>query len=208
MTMTWVSQVARLSQGSRLSQLSQRDRRTLVLGAVAVAAMLLVFRGIPAWRARVRDSRAEAEALTERLALTRRIVAQQSTHDGVKAPNVLSYAPALLDGDTPAQAAAALASYVSETAAAAGVQLGGIQLSIDSSAKDRELYHVRVRADGSGDVRGVTTLLQLLESDGVPLLAVREFSISQSDPAAPPNRAETLRISFEAEGLARQGGEP
>lgn len=190
--------------------LSERDRRTLVVGIVTVLSLVLVFRGVPAWHRWVVTSRADAERLTMRLAIARQ-AARDARGAGRRADSLsrvsLGLAPALMDGDSPAQSTAALASYLSETAASAGVQLSGVQLTTDSLKKGAQVYRVRVRADGSGDIRGMTTLFQLLEGGGAPLIAVRSFSISQSEPGAPANHAETLRASFELEALARQPDE-
>ena len=70
------------------------------------------------------------------------------------------------------------------------------------SASRNGLARVAVRASGIGDIAGVTRLLQDIES-GVPLLAVRELSITQPEPAAPDGRAEALRFEVLVEGLAR-----
>jgi len=89
-------------------------------------------------------------------------------------------------------------------AASAGVQLSGTQLAIDSSQKKRTLYHVRVQAEGVGDIRGIATLLQLLEGGDTPLVSVTAFSVLQSEPNAPSNHAETLHVTFILDALARR----
>jgi len=190
--------------------ISERDRRTLMIGAVVVLALLTVFRGIPAWRGWVRESQTAAENAWARLAVARSNAA--GGKDVARRADSLSQAslalvPAFVSGDTPAQAGATLAAHVSETAAAAGVQLSGVQLTVDSLVTGQTLYHVRVHADGSGDIRGVTTLFQLLEGGGAPVLAIRSFAISQSDLNSPPNRAESLRVSFEVDALAHRESE-
>ena len=195
----------------RTDLLSHRDRRTLVAGGVTVLVLLLGVRGIPAWRAWVHATQSSAAALSARVAMARRDVAGRRiitrTADSL-AQAYLALAPALLRGNTPAQASASLASYVSDAAAASGTHLGAVQLSVDSGAAHAELYKVSIRADVTGDVRGVTALLRTLEGGNAPLLAVRTLSISQSDPGAPTNHAEVLQVSIEVDGLGRTPVEP
>lgn len=195
----------------RISGISSRDRRTLVIGALVVAASLVVFRGIPAWYVWTMSTVSEAQRSLQDLSVTKgqieenRILTERSDSI-VRAYSELN--STLLHGDTPPQAVAVLASHVSEIAMNAGVRLGTVQLLTDSVRTNQEVYRVRVRVDGTGDIRGITTLFSLLESMGTPLLAIRTVSISQSDVMAPPERAETLRVAFVVEGIARREVEP
>jgi hypothetical protein len=108
----------------------------------------------------------------------------------------------LVKGDTPSAAAATLASVISETAEEAGVKLGSVQVRPDSARAGTAVTLVAVRADAVGDIRGLTLLLAEIEA-GVPLLRVRELSVSQPAPAAPDTQAEALRVELLIEGLAR-----
>ena len=83
--------------------------------------------------------------------------------------------------------------------------LGALDRSRFLRGRDDVAYgqaRVAVRASGIGDIAGVTRLLNDIES-GAPLLAVRELSITQPEPAAPDGRAEALRFEMLVEGLAR-----
>lgn len=188
-------------------RISERDRRTLILGVAIVLGLITVFRGIPAWRTWVTANQALAISRTNRLAIVRQStnrIGETSRYTDSLARLTIGVAPALVDGNSPAQATAALASYLSDVAANAGVQLSGVQLTVDSTKKGAELYRVRVQADGSGDIRGMTTLFHLLEDGNAPLVNVKAFSISQTDPGAPANHAETLHATFELEALAQR----
>jgi hypothetical protein len=60
-----------------------------------------------------------------------------------------------------------------------------------------------VRGDATGDVTAVTQFIAALEG-GVPLIAVREMSLTQADAnaSASSDQAESLRVEFVVEALA------
>src|SRR5215218_5363706 len=129
-----------------LPHISARDRRTLAAGVGVIVTLLVVVRGIPAWRAWVHETRASATELVTNLHAARqrsRNFQGAARRADSLANAALGLAPALLDGESPAQATAALASYVSEAANTAGVRLGSVQLSADTAAAGNTLYHVR-----------------------------------------------------------------
>lgn len=182
--------------------LSPRDRRVLALGAATIGLLFALGRGVPALRRWEREQRAEAAELAAEAARARGSVrAHGVVRDSLKARETrfLALAPLLLGGETPAVAGATLASLVSGAAAACSVRLGAVQVRADSAGQG-VFTRVAVRADAVGDVRGVTGFLAALER-GPALLAVRELSVSQSEPAAPPDRPEVLRIELTVEGL-------
>lgn len=122
--------------------------------------------------------------------------------DSLRARNAryLALAPALLDGDTPAAAAATLAGLVSGAASGAQVRMGAIQLRIDTTARGA-FVRVGVRADATGDVEGITGMLATLER-GPEVLVFRELAITQPEPGAGDDRPEALRVELVVEGLA------
>ena len=172
---------------------SRRDRRTLAIGGVTLAALLGVGRGLPAWgewgaakREVALDALRQAAiatkgakllpALTESLALHEQRLAEVDTM--------------ILRGATIPEAGASLASVLSDYADDRAIRLVSVQVRPDSGAKGG-LARVAVRATGVGDVAGITSLLQDIES-GAPILAVRELVITQPDPAGRDGRAEAL----------------
>ncbi len=94
-----------------------------------------------------------------------------------------------------------LAAVVTDAADANGVHLSSLQPAFDSTTHSL-LVSVVVHASGTGDVHGVAGMLRDLES-GVPLVDVRQMTVAQSDPAATPDRMETLHVEFTARGLFR-----
>lgn len=183
--------------------ISSRDRRTLLLGAAAVALMLGVGRGLPAWRAWDAEVRASAALRSADAARAERSVATlPALLDSLQARRARFAAleDAALDGRSPTVAGAALASLVSSAAASAGVQVGSVQIRPDT-ASGVTLRRVHVRADGTGDLAAITRMIVLLE--GAPeLLAIRELAITQPNAGGPADQPEALRLEIGVEALA------
>jgi hypothetical protein len=185
--------------------LSSRDRRTLMIGGAVIATLIVLTRGVPLWRAWVSEARAGAEeqarAATDADAL---VAGARAMRDTLTARNAryVALAPALIAGNTPAEASATLASLLSSAASVAGVKLGAVQLRpvIDTGAQ-RTFVRIGVHADVVGDIRGITTLLASLEH-GPARLRVRDVTITQPDAASPDDRVEALRADLTVEGLA------
>lgn len=191
--------------------ISRRDRRVLLAGAAVIASILLLSRGVPAWRAwehEVRASAAELTAEAERAEASVQLLPQTLDTLEQRQGRLVALAPVLLGGESPAAAAGALASLVSGAAAQSHMELAALRLQVDS-ARTGVFTRIAVRGDATGDIRGVTQLLLTLER-GPHLLAVRELSISQPEPAAPAHQPEALRIEFVVEGLGlnRQEASP
>ncbi len=108
----------------------------------------------------------------------------------------------LLTGDSPAIAAAALASLVSTAASGANVRLQSVRVRSDSNITAAGHALVSVSADVMGDIRGLTQLLLSLEGTGTRL-RIRELSIVQPEPGASSAQPETLHLEMLLEGLAR-----
>ncbi|HET7584030.1 MAG TPA: type II secretion system protein GspM [Gemmatimonadaceae bacterium] len=187
----------------KMISLSPRDRRALSLGGAVLALLLLVARGLPAWSAWATSQRAIADQLAAQVARARSDVRSSApTHDSLvmRGKRMVALAPRILAGESPASAVATLGGVLSGAAATAGVQVGAVQMSVDSSATSA-FSRVRVRASATGDIAGVTELLRELEQ-GPTLLSVRELNLSQPEPAAPASQPEALRIELVVEGLA------
>lgn len=185
------------------SVIISRDRRALVAGAVVVLLLVAFARGLPAlrrWQADVRDSSA---ALVQEAARARMMVARgRTTRDSLAArqQRFIALAPLLLRGETPAMGSATLAALISTAATAASVRLGPVQVRAADTATRGVFSRVGVRADITGDVRGVSAFLSTLER-GPTLVAVRELTIAQLEPAAAADRAEALHVTVAVEAL-------
>lgn len=184
--------------------LSARDRRTLFVGVSVIGSLILVSRGIPAWlhwQRRIRDdaSAAVQEATASQHAV--REAPQLARMTQQVEQRYFALAPAFLAGDHPAAAGASLISLVNTAARTAGVQLGALQVESDTT-QGTAITSVRVRGDGAGDVAGVAHFLAAVEGS-VPLLSVRELTLTPVDPHVTSDKPETMRITFLIEGLTR-----
>ena len=185
--------------------ISSRDRRTLTVGGAVIASLIVLSKGVPAWREWVAEARSGAAEQVRASREADTLVAHaKALRDTLAARNAryVALAPALVAGNTPAEASATLASLVSGAASASGVKLGAVQLRpvADTGAR-RAFVRVSVHADVVGDIRGVTTMVASLEH-GPARLRVRDLTVTQPDPAAPADRVEALRADFTVEGLA------
>lgn len=208
------------------SLLGARDRRTLILGAVSVGTLLLVSRGLPAWRRWVAESQAAAAEQRGEAARAQALVRTfPAMRDSLAARNgrFLALAPALLSSGSVNAASAALASLVSGAAADAGVSLGAVQFRTRESPPPADtarrgggsgsatrggasrsaatFVRIRVESDVTGDIHGISRFVLALERGPVRLV-VRDLTITQQDVVGAPDRAEVLHVTVAVEGLA------
>ncbi len=181
---------------------SRRDRRALVVGAIAVITMVVLSRGLPAWSSwqrRVREDARVSRTATERARALLGIRSAIEDSLAERDERFVALAPKLLGGESPAAAGATLAGLISGAAASSGVRVGAVQIRPDSAGAGA-FTRISVRADATGDVRGVMKMLSVLER-GPTLLAIRSLLIDQPEPAAASDRMEALRVRLEVEGL-------
>ena len=191
--------------------LSQRDRRTLVLGVCIISLLVFGARGLPALRAWEANRLAEARTAAEQLA---RLRAGRSMLPELRASlraareRLASLDSTLLSGANPPAIAARLASMLEDFADENAVRITALQLRSDSLTKG-QLARVAVRLTGITDVAGLAGLLRAVEGDATPLV-VEELSVSQGEPAAPETKPEMLRLDVlvGAIGLVRAEGRP
>jgi hypothetical protein len=103
---------------------------------------------------------------------------------------------------SPAEAGAQLAEIVASAADSADLNLGTVQLKSDLPPVFG-LWPVVIRANLTGDLESLATFLSIIE-EGRPLVAVRELSVVQPDPALPNDKTEALQVEIAIETLARQ----
>lgn len=182
--------------------LSPRERRSIAFAVVGIGAILAVARGIPALRAWQTHVAAAAMQLESELARTRTSAQRTgATTDTLSARQrrLREAGRQLLRGSTPALAGATLASMLTTAAAACNVTISTVQVHADT-ASSHVFAPVTVHAEGTGDIAGVVSLLKSLETDKA-LLSIRDVSISQPEPGAPPERFEALRVELTVQGL-------
>jgi hypothetical protein len=179
--------------------MSPRDRRALVWGGVAVAAALLVLRGIP-WGvdrfSTMRRTALDRQATLERAreVLDGGELVRDSLGRVVGA--IMALAPKLVDGRSAADAQASLSSLVSLAAGRHSLKVLRLDPLPDSAAG--VFSRVAVHAELEGDVSGVTRLLRGIET-AMPLLSVRSLAISAPEPG-PRGQPEALRVELGVAG--------
>jgi len=197
-----VSRIARRKvQQNRMSN----DVRTLLLGASCVVVLLLAGKGIPLLTASRRATASQLRMARVQLAEDRSIISSRAEVQAqldATTTSFLGLSPAFLKGSSASQAAAELASLVSDAADANGVHLSSLQPGVDSTTRTL-IVPVVVHASGTGDVRGISKMLSDLES-GAPLVSVWQLTIAQADPAALPDRMEALHLDIAVRALYRR----
>ncbi|MGH7655107.1 MAG: type II secretion system protein GspM [Gemmatimonadaceae bacterium] len=182
----------------------QRDRWTLVIGIVACGAIVGAGRGVPVLRAWVAARLAAAAGAEQQLASAEAaagMAASIESNASRARQRAASADAALIHGVTPSAAGAALSTLLSDRADSTGLGVSSETVRADTGFT-RGFARARVRLSATSDIRGLTRFLADVE--GSPhLLAVRDLTISQSDPGAGDDRPETLRIEIVVEALVR-----
>jgi hypothetical protein len=172
---------------------------------VVCGSIVAVARGLPMlheWEAERLSVAAEAEqqlALASSSAGMARAVEAGAVRARAREASVDS---TVIDAQTPAQAGAELALLLSDRADSTGVAITSEGVRADTGFT-RGFARTRVRLSASGDVRALMSFLARIES-GPQLIAVRDFAVAQSDPAAGDERAESLRFELLVEALVRR----
>lgn len=182
--------------------ISQRDRRTLIVGVSVVGTVLAIGRGLPAVSDWESTQRREAESTAERLAQLRDgLRSLPALRDSLRArtARLAELDTTLIRGVSPAAIAAAFASALGDIADENALRVSTLQLRSDSVAT-QGLARVEVRVTGVTDVAGLAGFLRAVEGNAMPA-RVRELNISQPEPLAGEAKPETLRVDVLVEGL-------
>ena len=118
--------------------MSARDRRALTFGMGTIAILFAIGKGVPRAFSWERDARSDANHRQGELdRATAEIARADIVLDSAKArgARIIGLAPALIDGDSPATASAALAGIISGAAARSNVKIGALQLHADTASR-------------------------------------------------------------------------
>lgn len=185
----------------------ERDRRALLRGGIAVVVGVLLLR-VLSWSVSLAlAARAQLEERATLLARSREdLVELGSLQDSAAAiaHALVGLAPKLLSGGTTAEAAADLSGRLNLVASLARATLERVDPLPDSAVAGR-LSRLRVRATLRTDIRGITSVLQGLESNQATL-AVTDFQIVVLDPASADQGPEVLEFEVTVTGWYLRGG--
>ena len=183
--------------------LSPRDRKTLLGGLLAVAAIAAGGRAVPRWREWDEQARTSATELTaEVAALETRLKQLPELRDSARARAVQATAARerLIEAATVGAAGATLTSLVTDMADELGVKVSAVQIRPDTLFRGG-YARVAVSLTAAGDVAHLADLLTALESSE-SLIAVRELTVTPADVLLPDGRPETIRFQLLVEALA------
>jgi hypothetical protein len=181
--------------------IAPRERRTIMIGAAVVTALLLATHGLPRWRVWVTESRDAAAEMRGELATAAELLADSGSTRArlvALAGDESARASLLLDATSNAAAGSALVRFLAQAARSAGVELGDIQLGADTASGP--LGRVTVRAEFRTDAQGLITMLLRLER-GPVLVAVTGLAVSQPEPALPAEQPEALDVRLIAAAM-------
>ncbi len=185
----------------RIPNLSPRDRRAMILGALLVVPATAWSQGVLPYLRAVRD--AQAELRQERGLLERELQvlagsARYPTEFSAGADRLLAEVPRLIGGGDDGAASAALAGYVRGVAQAARVQLSRVEPASSADAGGG-VTSLPLEVSGEGDIEGIMTLLHLLET-GPKLVHVTGMTLETGEApaasaAAPPDPSQSSFLS-------------
>lgn len=189
-----------------LGRLSGRDRRSLALGVLVMAAAWVALRAAPRTLQRAEALRARAALASAALVRAREAVATEPAAReslAARAERLVALAPRLLGGETTTEAASELASLVAGAAALRHVRLVQQDARPDSGAS--VFTRITMRVEAEGDVGGIAAWVADLE-EGPRLISIVSLSVNAPEPAAPAMQAERLRATVVMQAWASGKG--
>jgi hypothetical protein len=180
----------------------RRDRRTLAVGVLAVAAILVAGRLAPAWVDWVQHTLVRVDH-ERALLLRNRVLLASARHDSAlllrRTAQLEEELGDLIASHSPSAAAAALAAIVADAAANAGLSLGPLQPMPDSSLIG-DVHLVALSGAARGDTRAVIRMLAIVERHATAL-RIRDLRMTQTQLAG--EATDPLEVAFIVEALAR-----
>lgn len=186
--------------------MTSKDRRVVIVGGAVILAAVLGLRVVP-WA--VSNALAARRSLEEQATLLARARAelgalpQLRDSAAVLTRALVVLAPRLLDGASGVEASADLAARLNHAATRAPARLNRVEPLSDSVTAGR-LARARVRAAFETDVRGLVSLLRMLEAGGAAL-TIERLEVVSADPATPERRPEILRVEIVVVGWYLRG---
>lgn len=179
------------------ARISARERRTVAIGvAVSVAALLVAYAVVPFAR-RWREREEVIASQTERLARLRGLVASQAALAAAvdaRSAGLAAGAQRLLEGRTPALAAAALQSALQGYADESQMQVSRLDVAGAPITAAGPLPRIPATMAALGDIYGVVDLLDRVQH-GPLALQMGELTVTPN----PALRGELLQVTVTLE---------
>lgn len=188
-----------------MSVLSARDRRVAIVGVTVCAAIMAAARGIPRIATLYAEERNNAADLRQRLARQTEAVERWSRTRSVlpaTRARVDTLTAAVFTDARPNAAAARAATRLVGIAREARVELGALQLKVDTAGPPPSL--IIMTASARADVRGLSRMLSAL-TGGEQVFHIAALSVSQPDVAPRGDAPEVLDVRMTVQALALVG---
>ena len=184
-----------------MTPFGSRDRRALMVGAASIAVVLAFGRGMPSLMRRTTASQQEAAEMRAELARARGDLADSASLAGEvnRARSAWSsYESSAIDAPTLASAAGTLGAIISVAAEEAGLAVGSMSMSLDTS--DARVSRLSARIQCSGDLSAVAGFLAAIEA-GTPALFVPSVAITRSEIGTQAGGPEHLAMDVTVNGF-------
>lgn len=181
--------------------MTERDRRALTWGGVAVLGAVLVLRVLP-WG--VKRALAAESGLHERATLLARARADLADaavlrdSAGRLSQALVGLAPKILSGNSAGDAVADLAGRVNLVVSSHQAKLERVD-PVPDSVRAGRLHRVTLRAAFESDVRGLVGVLESL-TFGKVVLPLRELRVTAVDVGSSERMPEVLRVELTVAG--------
>ena len=184
--------------------LSDRDRRTLMVGLGVMGALLLFGRGVPVLVVQTVVARGEARALANEVLHARAQIASRTTQLGL--PSRATVDSLLFEAPTVAGLASAAVQDLTAVLRDAKVRPG--QLRADTPDTTRSgLVRIAISLNGECDIEMCVSMIAGIEKTQ-PAFRIARVRVSASDVAAPAERAERLVFELLVDGLGMVRRDP
>lgn len=180
--------------------MSLRDRRVLMIGAIIIALVLGVGRGLPLLVRQTDVARRDALDLERELLRARRDIADSAggVRELARAREALSsYEAAAIVAPSAASAAGTLGAIASSAAEDVGLRVSSLSVQLDTT--HATVHTVSARLQGSGSAEAVAQFLSTIEA-GTPALFVPSLALTQSDFGMGGSRSSSLAIDVTLRG--------
>jgi Type II secretion system (T2SS), protein M subtype b len=181
--------------------ITQRERRTLLIGAFVIAVVAIA-RAIPSainWR--TSEMRAAEEIVTRLRSASVLIGAEREIRDSLRRrlERLAENDSAFMHVSSSSLAEASFATWIAEFAEATDVGLEVVHVKADTGSRT-SFGHVVARVTATADLESLASFLAAVES-GPLLVTVSEMTIVQPEPGIPSARTERLRAEIAVQTL-------
>jgi len=177
------------------------QRRTLAVGAVVIAVILLIGRVLPAAHRAEAQALQREQGLRDELDRARQLLAIAEGSDTLAATSrITAIETRVFRGETPAAAAGGLAAVLENLARRTGMEVSASVIRADTAFTQR-FAPISTRIVASANAEQLARWLALVENHEL-MLRIESITISNFTPAAAADQPEALRLDISVGALA------